>query len=254
MVAVLHENESSESALRAAVISDLHMFSRRSEFESHLPAIHGAADRANIFVFNGDTFDFKWTTLPSVEETVENAILWLAELCEQFPNTEFHFILGNHDNLQLFIDQLSALSQQTENLSWHPYYLRLGDVVFLHGDVCDAPMDAAELKRRREQWLHDHKTRPTVYHNIYDWVLRLNVHLAIQRIAYPKRRVAQRIITYLEDVGLGRLDGIRHVVFGHTHGAMQDFEHSGLMFHNPGTPMKGMEFNVLELDVRDIED
>ena len=240
------------SGLKAVVVSDLHMFSRRSEFHSHLDAIHSAARDADLFIFNGDTFDFKWTVLPSVLQTVEAAVLWLQELCEQHRDTRFHFILGNHDNLQLFIDELSQLSLQTENLAWHPYYLRIGDVAFLHGDVSDRLMDAAALERSRENWLHDTKVRHPVYHNIYDAVMLTGVHKVIQRVVYPKKRVARRIVNYLEDVGLGRVDGIKHVYFGHTHGAMRDFEHQGMYFHNPGTPMRGMDFQILEVEVHPV--
>lgn len=242
------------SSMETVVISDLHMFSRRSEFEEHLEGIHEAAQNADLFVFNGDTFDFRWTTLPSVRETVEAAVLWLEELCDQHPDTHFHFILGNHDNLQLFIDELTELSLQTENLSWHPYYLRIGDVAFLHGDVSDRAMDAAALEKSRESWLHDTKTRHPVLHSVYDVAIKLGVHKLVQRLAYPKKRVAKRLVTYLEDVGLGSIDGIRHVYFGHTHGAMEDFEHSGMRFHNSGAPMKGMDFNILKLEVHGAAD
>ncbi|MCH7959316.1 MAG: metallophosphoesterase [Candidatus Hydrogenedentes bacterium] len=235
--------------LQGYVVSDLHMFSRRSEFADHMDDIREVAGKADLFVFNGDIFDFRWTTLPTVEETVDAAISWLKELIDQFPDCHFHFILGNHDNLQVFIDALSELTVPTPNLSWHPYYLRIGDVVFLHGDVSDGHADAAALERSREQWLHDHSVRRPIYHSIYDVVVRLGVHRAIQRVAYPKPRVARRLTAYLEDVGLGSLDGIRHVYFGHTHGAMQNYEYRDMIFHNPGAPIKGVEFNVLPVTV-----
>lgn len=246
-----HTQTSSKSlkTLRGYVVSDLHMFSRRSDFEDHMDDIREVAGKADLFVFNGDTFDFKWTTLATVEETVDEAIRWLKTLIDEFPDCHFHFILGNHDNLQVFIDALSELTVPTPNLSWHPYYLRIGDVVFLHGDVSDGHMDAAALEKSREQWLHDTSVRHPLFHYIYDVVVHLGVHKVIQAAVYPKRRVAHRLTHYLEDVGLGSLDGIKHVYFGHTHGAMENYEFQDMVFHNPGTPMKGLQFNILKVEI-----
>lgn len=230
------------------VVSDLHMFSRRSEFLAHKDAIMAVAAQADVFILNGDTFDFRWTTLLSIEETVVEAVRWLRSLTEKFPNCYFHFILGNHDNVQLFIDQLSKLALERDNLSWHPYYLKLGDSVFLHGDVSDKRMDAAALEKAREEWLHDTVRHP-FFHRLYDVAVRLGVHRAASRARYPKKRVAKRVLAYLEDVGLGAVDGVKHVYFGHTHGAISDFEYAGVCFHNAGSPMKGMEFNILRVEI-----
>ncbi|MFA6244267.1 MAG: metallophosphoesterase, partial [Candidatus Hydrogenedentales bacterium] len=79
------------------VVSDLHLFSRRSDYSVHERHIFQAAAKADVFVLNGDTFDFRWTTLPSIDLTVVAAIRWLRALTERFPNCYFHFILGNHD-------------------------------------------------------------------------------------------------------------------------------------------------------------
>jgi UDP-2,3-diacylglucosamine hydrolase len=231
------------------VVSDLHMFSRRSDFKNHEGAIFEHAAKADIFILNGDTFDFRWTTLPSIDQTVFEAIEWLRKLVKRFPNCHFHFILGNHDNNQAFIEALSKLAAKTENLSWHPYYLKLGDTVFLHGDVSDKPMmDAADLEKHREEWLHDIPRHP-ILHRFYDIALHVGLHRMAQAAKYPKKRVVRRVLSYLDDVGLGKENGIRHVYFGHTHGAMQNFEYQGLLFHNAGSPMKGLEFNILRVEI-----
>lgn len=225
------------------------MFSQRSGFAEHEEKIYEAASQADFFILNGDTFDFRWTTLPTIDETVLEAVHWLDTLTERFPNCHFHFILGNHDNNQAFIESLSRLAVERANLSWHPYYLKLGDSVFLHGDVSDKPMmDAAGLERHREGWLLD-TTRHPVLHHIYDFLLHLGVHRIIQAAKYPPKRVVKRVLWYLDEVGLSATNGIRHVYFGHTHGAMQNFRYGGLYFHNTGSPMKGLEFNVLRIEI-----
>lgn len=231
------------------VVSDLHMFSKRSDFKTHESAIFEHAAKADIFVLNGDTFDFRWTTLPTIDQTVYEAVEWLRNLVASFPKCHFHFILGNHDNNQAFIEALSKLVAKTNNLSWHPYYLKLGDTVFLHGDVSDKPtMDAAGLEKHREEWLLDTPRHP-IFHSVYDMIVRVGLHRVAVAAKYPKKRVVRRVLSYLDDVGVTRENGIRHVYFGHTHGAMQNFEYEGIFFHNAGSPMKGLEFKILKVEI-----
>jgi UDP-2,3-diacylglucosamine hydrolase len=231
------------------VVSDLHMFSKRSDFKTHEPAIYEHAGAAEIFILNGDTFDFRWTTLPTIDQTVYEAIEWLRKLAVRFPKCHFHFILGNHDNNQAFIEALSKLAVRLVNLSWHPYYLKLGDTVFLHGDVSDKPMmDAADLEKHREEWLLDTPRHPFL-HRVYDMAVHIGLHRMAQAAKYPKKRVVRRVLSYLDDVGLTKQNGVRHVYFGHTHGAMQNFEYGGLLFHNAGSPMKGLKFSILKVEI-----
>ncbi len=234
----------------AYVVSDLHMFSRRSEFPQHERSLRKAAGKADVFVLNGDTFDFRWTTLASIDQTVVAAIRWLRKLSRRFPNCQFHFILGNHDHVEAFIEALDDLAREVPNLSWHPYYLRMGDTVFLHGDVSDRRMTPAMLEKRRTRRQHD-TTRHPVLHDIYDIALRVNLHRAAHRMKFPRKRVARRVIHYLEEAGHGRVSGIRHVYFGHTHAAMSNFRYRDLVFHNTGSPMRGLEFNILRLELND---
>lgn len=233
------------------VVSDLHMFSKRSKWADHLDAIYEAAQGADVFILNGDTFDFRWTTLPSIDETVDAAIAWLRELATLFPSCHFHFVVGNHDNLQAFIEALSELAAVTENLSWHPYYLKIGDSVFLHGDVANKKMDAEDLEEFRDEWRYEEKTRHPFLHYVYDIILHFGLHRSAQRMKYPKKRAARRVVAYLEDVGLGALNGTRHVYFGHTHEAISNFRYKNLVFHNAGSPMKGLEFNILRVELRE---
>jgi UDP-2,3-diacylglucosamine hydrolase len=225
------------------------MFSRRSNFADYEQAILTVAKGADVFIFNGDTFDFRWTTLPDVGATVVEAVRWLEELTATCPKCHFHFILGNHDNVKRFIEALDRLASRTDNLSWHPYYLKVGSHVFLHGDVTNKrKMTAADLERFRDEWLHDEKRHPFL-HLVYDLVIYLGLHRAAQIARYPRKRVARRVSHYLNDVGLGSRNGTKHVYFGHTHWAMSNFEYGDLVFHNAGSPMRGLEFNILKVEI-----
>src|SRR5256885_311664 len=127
-------------------LSDLHLLSRRSRADLHVPAIHAAAGRANAFILGGDIFDFRWSTLPSADEAVKHAIRWLDDLVASHPRCEFHFIQGYHDRIH-------------------------------HGPA----------------------------------------------------------------------SGVQHVYFGHTHDALTNYRYRGVTFHNPGSPMPGLQFRILEV-------
>jgi hypothetical protein len=112
---------------RISFVSDLHHFSRRSDADQHDESIHAAAEQSDVFVLGGDIFDFKWSTLSTLDETIVAARDWLAELTSSHPRCQFHFLLGNHDHDLQFIGELQRTSRATPNFAWEPYFLRIGD-------------------------------------------------------------------------------------------------------------------------------
>jgi UDP-2,3-diacylglucosamine pyrophosphatase LpxH len=232
------------------VVSDLHMFCKRSHWEDHLDEIEVAAANADLFVFNGDTFDFKWTTLRSVEQTVQAATDFLADLAGRFPECRFHVNLGNHDHVQGFIDALADLASRTENLTWHPYYLRMGNTLFIHGDMATRKMNQAQLEAYRTNWLH-HKKQGRMKNRVYDAAFRAKAHVAVSRLVHPPQRTLERVHAYIHDIGHGEPEGVENVYFGHTHVAVDGARYGGVTFHNGGAPMKGMDFSLLTLEIGD---
>jgi len=111
-------------------------------------------------------------------------------------------------------------------------------------------MTAEMLAERRER-VHGRKKRGRVASRMYDMAIAARLHKPLPKLAYRKWLVARRILTYLDDVGQGPLEGVRHVYFGHTHSTMSGYRYGGLIFHNGGTPIKGMKFRILEANVRD---
>jgi len=228
-------------------ISDLHLCSRRSQAPRHELAIHAAAARAQTFILGGDIFDFRWSTLPTADETVRHALRWVDELVASHPRCDFHFIQGNHDCNRRFVAALDSYSATRTNLTVHPYLLRQGRNVFLHGDAADHPaMCAARLTKRREHWSHD-ESRSQVRHVLYDLAVTARLHRLAGKVAHPRRRVAHRILAYLRRIQQGPDAGVQHVYFGHTHDALENFHYHGLTFHNPGAPMAGLKFRIVEV-------
>jgi UDP-2,3-diacylglucosamine hydrolase len=232
---------------RTFFTSDLHLFSRRSHAPRHIPALHAAAGRANTFVLGGDIFDFRWSTFHSPDETVRQAIRWLDDLVASHQRCDFHYVQGNHDCNRRFVSALETYSVTRPNLQLHPYYLRLGNSIFLHGDVVDHPrMCPQRLTRRREHWSRD-ETRSQVRHVLYDLAVTARLHRLAGKVVHPRRRAVHRILGYLNRVHQGPASGVEHVYFGHTHDALADYRYRGVTFHNPGAPMAGLRFRIVEV-------
>jgi UDP-2,3-diacylglucosamine hydrolase len=230
-------------------VSDLHMFARRSQAERHADAIWAIAGRADTFVLGGDIFDFRWTTLSTIRDTVDAAIRWLDALIEPHPECDFHFVLGNHDSHEHFVERLARRAESAENLWWHPYYVRLGSSLFLHGDVVQRKMTHERLSEKRSRWGERGK-RPPPAHWLYDLAVEARLHKMASSLVCRRLVVAKRITTYLDHIGHGPGNGLEHVFFGHTHAPMSNYEYGGLRFHNGGAPIKGLRFRILRTDIR----
>lgn len=232
----------------AYVVSDLHMFCKRSQWEAHLPAIRTAAQEADLFVFNGDTVDFKWSSLPSEAATVRAAIAFFRGFAEASPRCQVHVNLGNHDYVHGFIIALDQLSREVRNFSWHPYYLRVGRNMFLHGDVANRKMDHRKLKRFRAGWSH-HRQQGRFRNRVYDAAFRAKAHVAVSRLVFPHKRTLRRVLAYLEDIGHCPKSGVERVFFGHTHVPVSGIHYNGATFHNGGAPMAGMPFDLVKVQL-----
>jgi UDP-2,3-diacylglucosamine hydrolase len=226
-------------------VSDLHLFCRRFDGERFWNRLFDVAKRAAAVVLGGDIFDFRWTTLPTIEDSADEAIRRLTSLVQTNRECEFHYLVGNHDHHESFVPRLARLAHDESNLSFHPYYLRLGNSLFLHGDVATRAMGAHKLEKERRRWLHVRK-QGRVANWAYDGSVRVSLHRVVYHIVYPRRAVARRILAYLERIEQGPVNGVTDVYFGHTHLAMSHFEHDGIRFHNCGAPVRGCEFRILE--------
>ncbi len=232
----------------AYVVSDLHMFCQRSQSHALLDTIHDVARNADLFVFNGDTFDFKWTVLDSVEETAEKAVEFLGELARRCPDCHFHVNLGNHDRAREFVERLDVLARSTPNLTWHPYYLRVGSTLFLHGDVAAWKLSHLGIDRYRSHRLHKRK-QGRLKNRVYDAFFKTGAHVAVSRLANPHRWTARKVSAFLEDIGHGSEDGVEQVYFGHTHVAMSNYSYRGITYHNTGAAFKGMQCVMLKAKI-----
>lgn len=233
----------------ALFLSDLHKFSRRSEVHRYEDELRDRLRSARLFIFGGDIFDFSWSIHGTVEETTKAAIDWLGELIAGAPHCQFRFVLGNHDCHPCFVGALDRLSFELPNLAWDRWYWRTGGSIFLHGDVVDQPRCCSQkLSLARARWARAERIRHTFEHWLYDMAVAARMH-HVARLINPPKKVASRLLHYLEPLGHGREGGVRDVYFGHTHCAMSDYEHAGVRFHNSGAPMAGLDFKIIEARV-----
>lgn len=235
---------------RGIVLSDLHLFARRSRAADCLQSLRADLASADVVVLNGDTFDFRWSTLRDRRTTVAAALDWLCALADDLPKCRIHYVLGNHDCLADFREQLASLASTLPRLRWHEHFLRLGAALFLHGDCAHEPMDADGLRRYRAPWENDPQRGPvaTGAYIVAD-------HLGLTRLAHarylPPGRTVGRIVHYLNRAWPGWQIDIRDCYFGHTHLPFSGHRQDGVVFHNSGSAIRGMAFNPIRFETRE---
>jgi UDP-2,3-diacylglucosamine hydrolase len=222
------------------VVSDLHLFTPWSGADDYLSAMHTAAAGADFFVLNGDVVDFRWSDRGSVEATADAAVAWVRELAGPHPDCRFVYVMGNHDRCRLLADGLKALGTDVPNVEARAAHARIGAALFVHGDLflthpAEDPL-APELRGRMRQ-------PPTVFNRAYGTLHAMRGHRAL-RLVFWKRWCASRIRRALGSAEAGLTD----VYFGHTHVPFADYRHGPLAFHNTGSAIRGLRWNMLRVD------
>jgi len=227
------------------VISDLHYFSQRSVLPTYWSSICKALEQSKHFVLNGDIFDFRWSTVGDFAETARKAKTWLSNLMQQAPQCEFHYILGNHDSLPLFVETLSELAEETPNLSVHKTCFRLGNNIFLHGDIYGNNMNAADLIAYRENFHRAaSKPRGSAANALYSLFVATQLH-HLPRMLIPRDVICRRILEFLGNTVPEYLNEPTHIYFGHTHNPFEAYHYRDHYFYNTGSTIKYMKFNML---------
>jgi UDP-2,3-diacylglucosamine hydrolase len=223
------------------VISDLHLFTHRTMAEVYMDEIRHAASQADFFVLNGDIFDFRWTNLASMEHTAHAAIDWLETFCTDFPHCRLFYIMGNHDGLKFFADCLGDLADRQENFRWHASHFRLGNSLFLHGDL---PLTIRKKDPFQRTLLPIRRTKGRAMNLGYHIVITTRIHRYITWIHGP-RWCARRILKSLEYYHPELAAGIEHIYYGHIHKTFSNLRYRGVTFHNTGSAIQGLKCRLL---------
>jgi UDP-2,3-diacylglucosamine hydrolase len=230
--------------IKGLVVSDLHLFSHRSDGEKLWKQIDEEHADAEILVLNGDTFDFRWSHFSDERKATAAALAWVGQLISHGRWKKIHYILGNHDCLSAFVDELRMLSLDQEILSCHEIHLQLGRSFFLHGDCTNRRMSHEDLLRYRAGWSED-RPRGTFGKALYRGVDALGVSKLFHQLYFPRERTIARLVHYLNLVFPEWRENLDHCYFGHTHMPFSGSVHDGVVFHNTGSGIRGMGFEPL---------
>jgi len=229
---------------KGLVISDLHLFSRRSVALKQIGSLNGQLSFAKVLVLNGDIFDFRWSTLADHNASVAGAVDWLRKLSATLPDCQIHFVLGNHDCTPAFREGLTGLTSTVPRFQWHEYALRLGTKLLFHGDCANRRMKHRELVRFREVW-ERHPQRHDFWGQAYSHFDRTKILHFFNRRHFPHRHTVERVAFYLDDAHPGWRSETRDIYFGHTHVPLSNYLNEGIRFHNSGSAIRGMKFNPI---------
>ena len=228
-------------------VSDLHLLASRSSGARYYDDLHNTAAQSCVFVLGGDIFDFHWADTP-IEYAAWEAAHWLRDLAHAYPRCQFHYLLGNHDHNDVFIERLIDLDRQVPNLTWDHHYLRLGSKIFLHGDVLGRNVTAETLTAERTR-LHHHRVREVWEHQFYDLAVSAGLHKPVPFVVHPTRIVARKLLRHLRRIGHGPEAGVRDVYFGHIHRVITNYTYRGVRFHSGGAAIRGLQFRILQFPV-----
>ncbi len=233
---------------KGGTVSDLHMLTNRTAIHEYMEDIERQLADSDLFIFNGDIFDFQWSLHGGFASSVEVAIAWIKELVDRHPHCLFVFINGNHDCVPEYQRALAQLARERRNFAWEEHYLRLGDKIFLHGDVFNAGVTPEALNAYRERH-NAQASKGKLMHSMYWAVAKAGVPKMLLKFV-PKRACARRIAAYLRNVLGPDYRDLKDVYFGHVHTPFTDFEYDGLRFHNTGTAVIGLQLHILRFEYR----
>lgn len=229
------------------VISDLHLFSRRSDGAGLWKDAAVRFAEVDTLVLNGDIFDFRWSQLGDETTSIKAAVKWIEELLANSTWSTIHYILGNHDCLIEFRSRLQGLAESSKRFQYHEQRLQLGRNLFLHGDCANRFMDRAALERSREAWSRD-RPRGRMRRALYDGADALGLSRRFHEFYFPTGRSVRRIAHHLAHVMPSWREDLDDCFFGHTHRPFTGFRLNGVRFHNTGSGIRGMGFQPLPFD------
>jgi len=235
-------NVATYSGRRGAVVSDLHFLTIRSTLQEHLSSLMTAAEASDLFVFNGDIFDFKWSQHGGFPQSVRIAEAWIRTLVSAHSETHFVFLLGNHDCIDPYKTALDSIERGLKNFEWHENWFRLKKKLFLHGDVCHAGGTAKALRAYRNRWSRMLRTSP-FSHAAY-WAVGRSGLPAVAPRFLRRKACARQILDYLAEELGDDFSSLEEVYFGHLHKSFRDFQIDGMIFHNTGAAKKGVELDI----------
>lgn len=224
---------------RGLVVSDLHLLSDRSVGEKLLEPFLLNTGEFDLLVLNGDIFDFPWTNRPSIEVAIDDALKLLEKLIEAAPECRIVYLLGNNDCITPFVDRLRHLGERCSRFTFFSDYVRLGDKLFVHGDICNSRMNRQEFLARRTLDAQV-KSRSPFARRLYRYIILLGLNRVVY-LMHSRKEIINRIFFFFEAEEQLPLVGVSQVFFGHTHAPFRYQDRRGIEFINTGSGIQGLK-------------
>lgn len=205
--------------------------------------------------------------LPEFQHVVMNGDIIGTLLCDDFthfkthldrieqwtrraPNTQFHYMLGNHDMTEGIVAALQERFPKGSNLHVADVWARCGDILFTHGDYGEANERQKDYASNTRLLLQDAEAE-TIRANYYSNPGRRGMtfsSVSSKSLGLDDR--VQKACTPLDEHGL--LEGISAVMVGHTHRTLYGYPfqtRAGDTVHvfNTGSLIAGASFMPLEV-------
>ncbi len=203
-------------------------------------------------------FSLKHHVTPDIviEKAIAESIAFLKQFVKENPQTKLHFVLGNHELIKKFRGELDELEKNNANFEWSPEAIKIGDAMFVHGDLSIGRTTDQARKTYRIREAHGHmgwikvltltleEPGQTVVNLIrYPWLCIPKMDRWLKRHDGTVNAKGEPKLHMKEDGETKpfSMEGIHHVFFGHTH-----IKFSGLpsklfpdvVYHNTGALTK----------------
>ena len=235
---------------RLAFVSDLHLFSSRCNIQRHRWAIEQAVQWADVCVWGGDLFDFRWSRAGNDTATIRQSIAWLEDWCERHPETTFVYLDGNHDAHAAFAKAMRTWSQDNPRFRCGLDALRIGDSLLLHGDVIEGNGSSEKFEAYRAHW-RSKSQAGVLSHRAYDAVIAARMHRAVASAAHRNKRTCLRLLHWIHSQPKPLVEGVERVIFGHTHRRLDGLRVDGVRFYNGGATIRHVPFHPVQLEFAD---
>lgn len=237
------------NARSLSFISDLHLFSNRCNAAEHADLIHDSIAQADLCIWGGDLFDFRWSRMPTEVASVARAIDWLDDWYDRFPTKQFIYLDGNHDAHPPFKRALANWARDRDRFQCGLDCVRIGDTLLLHGDVIEGNGSLDAFSDYRGRW-ENKSIASNVASNVYDMAVAARVHKAAAMAVHRRRATCIRLLRWLHQQSVEGKEGIRRIVFGHTHRRINGYRVRGVEFFNGGAAIRHVPFHpvMLHLD------
>ena len=234
---------------RLVFVSDLHLFSSRCNASEHAELITRSIEDADLCVWGGDLFDFRWSRMRTENASVTRAIDWLDEWYQRFPSKRFMYLDGNHDAHGPFKRSLAEWANRRDRFECGMDCVRIENVVLLHGDVIEGKGNLDAFVDYRGRW-ENKPVASRVASSVYDMAVAARVHKAAAMAAHRRRATCIRLLRWLHQQPADAIEGVNRIVFGHTHEPYVKMV-DGVLLFNPGSalPGHGLQPSVGILDI-----